>query len=202
MKLRAGRKELQRILRWTHRTLLAAGVAVLGYCGFILGDAWMFQHRASERLEQRRVEGRAGGAADAGIPPAVGADGLIGRIEIARIGLSAMVVEGTDRATLRRAVGHISHTAMPGQAGNIGIAGHRDTYFRPLRDVVQADVVTLTTMRGEFRYRVVSTRIVGPSEISVLRATAVEVLTLVTCYPFFFVGSAPSRFIVRAERVL
>jgi LPXTG-site transpeptidase (sortase) family protein len=81
-------------------------------------------------------------------------------------------------------------------------AHHRDTFFRPLRNVVQDDVVTLTTMRGEFRYRVVSTRVVVPSEISVLKASAVEMLTLVTCYPFYFVGSAPSGFIVRAERVM
>ena len=132
----------------------------------------------------------------------MGTYGLIGRIEIERIGLSAMVVEGTDKSTLRRAAGHVLHTALPGQPGNIGIAGHRDTFFRPLRNVVQDDVVTLTTMRGEFRYRVVSTHVVVPSEISVLKASAVEMLTLVTCYPFYFVGSAPSRFIVRAERVM
>ena len=202
MKLLIGRQAMRRILRWTHCALIGTGVAVLAYCGFILADAWMFQQRANAELERRLVHGSAGKAEGGEVPPAVGEDGLIGRIEIARIGLSAMVVEGTDRSTLRRAAGHVLHTALPGQPGNIGIAGHRDTFFRPLRNVLQDDVVTLTTMRGEFRYRVVSTRVVVPEEVSVLRSTADEVLTLVTCYPFYFAGSAPSRFIVRAERVM
>ena len=202
MKLLIRRQRLRQILRWTHRALVGLGAAVLGYCGFILADAWVFQERASVELERRQVQERPGGEVGAEVPPAVGTYGLIGRIEIERIGLSAMVVEGTDKSTLRRAAGHVLHTALPGQPGNIGIAGHRDTFFRPLRNVVQDDVVTLTTMRGEFRYRVVSTHVVVPSEISVLKASAVEMLTLVTCYPFYFVGSAPSRFIVRAERVM
>lgn len=202
MRLLIGRQALQRILRWTHRALIAVGVAVLGYCGFILADAWMFQRRANAELDRRLVETRAVPEIPAAAPPAVGADGSIGRIEIARIGLSAIVIEGTDRVTLRRAAGHVLHTALPGQPGNIGITGHRDTFFRPLRNILQDDVVTLTTLRGRFRYRVVSTRVVDPAEISVLNHTAGEVLTLVTCYPFFFVGSAPSRFIVRAERVM
>lgn len=196
MRLSIGRQALQRILRWTHRALITIGAVVIGYCGFILADAWLFQKRANAVLDH------AVPATASVIQPAVAPDGLIGRIEIARIGLSAVVVEGIDRATLRRAVGHVSHTAFPGQSGNIGIAGHRDTFFRPLRNVLQNDVVMLTTLRGEFRYRVVSTRVVEPAEISVLNPTADEVLTLVTCYPFYFVGSAPSRFIVRAERVL
>jgi sortase A len=81
------------------------------------------------------------------------------------------------------------------------LAGHRDTYFRPLRNIQQDDLITLTTLAGEFRYRVVSTKVVHPSEVSVLNPDGSEVLTLVTCYPFYFVGSAPSRFIVRAQRV-
>ena len=130
------------------------------------------------------------------------ADGLIGRIEIQRLGLSAIVVEGTTSTTLRRAVGHIPGTALPGQPGNIGISGHRDTFFRPLRNILQNDIITLTTLLGEYRYRVVSTRIVGPNDVAVLDPSQDEILTLVTCYPFYFVGSAPDRFIVRAERVI
>jgi len=202
MKLLIGRHALQRILRWTHRVFIAVGVAVLGYCGFILADAWMFQRRANADFDRHLEEARAVSAGITVIPAHVGSDGLIARIEIERIGLSAVVVEGTDRATLRRAAGHVVHTALPGQPGNIGIAGHRDTFFRPLRDILQNDVVTLTTLRGEFRYRVVSARVVVPTEVSVLTPTGDEVLTLITCYPFYFVGSAPSRFIVRAERVM
>ena len=91
---------------------------------------------------------------------------------------------------------------MPGQPGNVGIAGHRDTFFRPLRNIQRDDIITLTTLRGEYRYRVVSTKMVSPADVAVLNPDGKEILTLVTCYPFYFVGSAPKRFIVRAARVL
>jgi sortase A len=103
---------------------------------------------------------------------------------------------------LRRAVGHIAGTALPGQTGNIGIAAHRDTFFRPLRNIRRDDVITLTTLGGEYHYRVVSTKIVDPNDVAVLNSDGKEILTLVTCYPFYFIGSAPNRFIVRAARVL
>ena len=132
------------------------------------------------------------------LPP----DGLIGRIRISRLGMSVIVMEGTDDATLQRSVGHIAGSALPGQSGNVGIAGHRDTLFRPLRNVEDGDIVVLATPEGEYRYRVVSTRIVEPDDVSVLQSDSIEILTLVTCYPFNFIGSAPSRFIVRAERMI
>ena len=197
------------MLRWTRRLLLAFAVSLLGYCGFVLGDAWIFQRRESRNLERRLQEERAAsvGARPAASPalppkpPAAVTDGLIGRIEIARLDLSAVVVEGVGKTALRRAVGHIPGTALPGQPGNVGIAGHRDTFFRPLRNIRQDDIITLTTVRGEYRYRVVSTRVVSPDNVAVLDPTGDEILTLVTCHPFYFVGSAPNRFIVRAERV-
>src|ERR1019366_445062 len=95
--------------------------------------------------------------------PPIAAKGLIGRIEIARVGLSAVVVEGTDDAPLRLAAGHIQGTAVPGQRGNIGIAAHRDTFFRPLRNVRVDDIVTLTTLKAEYHYRIVSTWVVNPA---------------------------------------
>ena len=209
MRLVVARTPLKGILKWAQRALLACAVLLLGYCGFVLVDAWIFQNRESGRLERLLRDRR---AADKGqpqarsatqieAPPAIEPDGLIGRIEIPRLGLSAIVAEGTDKTTLRRAVGHIPGTALPGQPGNAGLAGHRDSFFRPLRDILQNDMITLTTLRGEYRYRVVSTQIVVPTEVSVLNPTGNESLTLVTCYPFYFVGAAPSRFIVRAERV-
>jgi len=131
----------------------------------------------------------------------VGPRGLIGRIEIPRLGLSAVVIEGDDARTLRRAIGHMPGTPMPGHAGNIALTGHRDTFFRPLRNIREDDIVVVTTLQGEYRYRVVSTSVVSPEEIAVLNGGPGEVLTLITCYPFYFVGAAPDRFIVRAERV-
>jgi sortase A len=103
---------------------------------------------------------------------------------------------------LRHAVGHIPGTPLPGQQGNVGLAGHRDTFFRGLRNIQKDDEITLTTLHGSYRYRVDSTRIVRPEDTKVLAATADDFLTLVTCYPFYFVGPAPKRFIVRAHRIL
>jgi sortase A len=208
MRLVVARKPLRRISRWTQRVLLAGGVLLLAYCAYVLVDARIFQQgerRELERLLTVRQETNGGvrqtapSAAAANPPPALG--GLIGRMEIPRLGLSAIVMEGIGAKTLRRAVGHIPGTALPGQPGNVGISGHRDTFFRPLRNIRQNDIITLTTWLGEFRYRVVSTRVVHPDNVAVLDPGNSEVLTLVTCYPFYFVGPAPNRFIVRAERV-
>jgi sortase A len=112
------------------------------------------------------------------------------------------VKEGVDERTLDIAVGHIPHTALPGQPGNIGVAAHRDTLFRNLKDVRRDDKITLTTLDAEYVYRVVSTKIVQPSDVSVLDSSPNEnTLTLITCYPFYFIGNAPKRFIVRAQQV-
>src|SRR5208337_4040897 len=125
----------------------------------------------------------------------------LGRIEISSIGLAAMIMEGVDGRTLRHAVGHIPGTPLPGQQGNVALAGHRDTFFRGLRNVHKGDEIILTTLRGSFSYCVDSTQVVEPEDTQVLSATAEDFLTLVTCYPFYFVGPAPQRFIVRAHRV-
>jgi sortase A len=124
-----------------------------------------------------------------------------GRLAIPRLGLSVVVAGGADKRTLRRAVGHIPGTALPGEAGNVGLAGHRDRYFRPLKDVQLADEITLTTPEGTFRYRVEWAKVVERTAVHVLDATAAPALTLVTCYPFYYVGPAPKRFIVRARQV-
>ena len=175
------------ILRWVQRGLLTVAVLMLGYCGVMLGDAWIFQHKSAAAL---------------GPAPAVEPNGLSGRLEIQRLGISVLVVEGTGPTELRRAVGHIAGTALPGRSGNVGIAGHRDMFFRPLRKIQPGDMITLTTALGQYRYRVAFAKVVSPNDITVLNPDGTEILTLVTCYPFYFVGSAPERFIVRAARVL
>jgi len=142
--------------------------------------------------------------AEAPQPPSVKAPGhqeVIGRLEIPRLKLSVMVREGADEGTLSRAVGHIPGTALPGTVGNIGLAGHRDTFFRALRNIRADDTIELETTAGTYRYAVKSTRIVTPRDVSVLQASGGETLTLVTCYPFYYVGSAPKRFIVHATQV-
>lgn len=127
---------------------------------------------------------------------------IVGRLEIPRLHLAVIVQEGVDARTLRRAIGHIPGTALPGTAGNVGLAGHRDTFFRPLRNIHPNDVIDFQTINGKYEYVVQATRIVSPHDVSVLAPTALDTLTLVTCYPFYYVGSAPRRFVVRATPVV
>jgi sortase A len=122
-------------------------------------------------------------------------------LRIPSIGLQVPVLEGTDQWTLNRAVGHIEDTSEPGMDGNAGIAGHRDGFFRGLKDIRIGDVLELETPGSIGSYRVDRTWIVDPDDVSVLDPTASPAVTLVTCYPFYFVGSAPQRFIVRAVRM-
>jgi sortase A len=126
---------------------------------------------------------------------------MIGRLEIPRIKVSSIVREGSDDKTLKRAAGHVPYTALPGDTGNVGIAAHRDSFFRNLRNVREGDTIRITTTNGVYEYSVDSTKIVQPENIEVLNATPTPSLTLVTCYPFNYVGSAPKRFIVRAQQV-
>jgi len=202
VKLRIERRPLLRALRWSQRLLAAAAVLILGYCVVVLVEGWTFQRLERRHLQQLLRDRHVMNAPVASIhaPPALTA-GLVGLLDVPRLGLSVIVIEGVEQRVLRRAAGHMPGTALPGNPGNVGISAHRDTFFRPLRNVRMNDLVTLTTPLAEYRYRVVSTRIVDPADVSVLDATSREILTLVTCYPFYFVGPAPSRFIVRAERV-
>lgn len=149
-------------------------------------------------LPNRRAAS-AGAAQSAG--PAAAAGDLIGRVEIPRLLLSVVVIEGMDNTTLRRAIGHIPGTALPGHPGNVGLAGHRDTFFRPLKDLRIKDGVQFSTLSGNFKYEVESLRVVDPDAVGVLASSGENVLTLVTCYPFYYVGTAPKRFIVRARQV-
>ena len=205
MKLLVAKEPFWRILRWTRRAFFAAGISVLTYCAYVLVDSSAFQRVQGSRFERLLTVRKDGNGevptSPRAWPPTV-MGGLIGRIEIPRLGLSAVVIEGTSTTILRRAVGHIEGTALPGQPGNIGLSGHRDTFFRPLRNIQKNDVITLTTLVGAHGYRVVSTQIVRPDNVAVLAPSENEILTLVTCYPFYFVGPAPYRFIVRAIMTL
>jgi sortase A len=198
---------------------LFAGVFALSYCAFVLMDRWSFQADQTRRFERALEKAQASApphpqptpsplisneAADRAsidnIPIQALAGSSLGRLEIRSIGLTAMIMEGVDEGTLQLAVGHIPGTAIPGEPGNVGLAAHRDTFFRALRNIHKGDEITLTTLRGSFRYLVDSTRVVQPDDIKVLAATTDNLLTLVTCYPIYFVGPAPERLIVRAHR--
>jgi sortase A len=197
------------VLWWAQGALLACGILLVGYCGFAVVDAWVFQRRESsdlDRLQQAqsaasesRPEAQLSTIAKQSAAPVL--DGLIGRIEIPRLLLSSMVCEGAGSTTLRRGVGHIPGTALPGQPGNVALAGHRDTFFRSLRDLRIKDEIQISTLKGNFRYEVESLMVVEPENVEVLAPSADNVLTLVTCYPFSYIGSAPKRFIARARQV-
>jgi sortase A len=126
---------------------------------------------------------------------------MLGKVEIGRLNISAMVREGVDAQTLSTAVGHVPSTAMPGHSGNFALAAHRDTLFRPLRNIKLNDLITFRSLTQTFTYKVENTRIVKPTDVAVLRSDGRDSLTLITCYPFYYVGSAPERFIVQARLV-
>ena len=173
-----------------------------GLGGFIRDEAdWLF-HPGREKgpvAEAPPTPKQSPGSGPVQTPPAPRS--VIGRLAIPRLKLAVMVREGADEGTLSKAVGHIPGTALPGADGNVGLAGHRDTFFRALRNIRRDDTIELETTSGTYRYQVSSTRIVTPRDVSVLRPSGEPTLTLVTCYPFYYVGSAPKRFIVHATEV-
>ena len=199
------------LLRWLERGLLLMAILCLGGWAWAWLDAKYTQAHDSQLLDEARETATAQQtdrldtfqpAASQPEPPRrqLAEGSLFGRIAIPRLDVSTIILEGVDAATLRRGAGHIPETAQPGDPGNVGIAAHRDSFFRGLKDVRKNDIIRLETLEGTYRYRVDWTRIVTPEDTAVLDATANPALTLVTCYPFYYVGSAPKRFIVRASR--
>ncbi|HUI43207.1 MAG TPA: class D sortase [Terriglobia bacterium] len=158
------------------------------------------------RARSTTTDAPAGNAASGSLPSsrprARLAEGtLIGRLEVPRLGLSTIVLEGDSDPVLREALGHIPGTSLPGASGNVAIAGHRDTFFRALKDIRKHDSIVLDTTAGAYRYDVRSMQIVAPDDTQVLKPSSHGSLTLVTCYPFYYVGSAPKRYIVHAEEI-
>jgi sortase A len=208
-------------LLWIERLLLLVGVICLGIVGYAWLDARSFQAEQNRRLDAALAARQAAAPAAetdsfesfrrqgheepprsaAAAAPGLAEGDLLGRIEIPRVGISAVILEGVESRTLRRGVGHIPNTALPAQGGNVGIAGHRDSFFRGLKGVRKNDAIELTTLDGVHRYRVDWTRVVRPEDSQVLADSGAPSLTLVTCYPFYYVGSAPNRFIVHASRL-
>jgi sortase A len=227
-------------LHWLRRTLLLFGLAALGYYAYSLADQdlyqsyenWSFDQQIAGRssvtfadyVRERTLLGSLLGKQDmralkpVATPsqpdkPVVPHGAILGRVSVARLGISAIVREGVDAGTLSTAVGHVPSTALPGQQGNFSIAAHRDTLFRALRNIRIGDFVEFQSTAGTYRYQVISTQIVRPSDVSVLRADGGPVLvhqipnvpskllTMITCYPFNYIGSAPERFIVQAAAV-
>jgi sortase A len=181
---------------WIERVLLGTGIVCLVWWAVVSLQATRYQYEQRAALERMR-----------GATPAVVNDSaalptgsLIGSLDIPRLRLSAVIAEGDDDATLKAAIGHLPDTPLPWHEGNSALAGHRDTFFRPLQHVRVGDELRVSTVRGDFRYQVRDTMVVGPNDVWVLDPTDRPTLTLITCYPFGYVGKAPRRFIVKAER--
>lgn len=211
----------KRGLAWARRALFLLGMTGICIYGYSVAQESIYQAYANWAFDQeiagrsatffdylRRLTGikRVPDSPTAGRPttPArierLTPGELVGRVRIPRLNLSAVVLEGVDDATLRRSAGHVPSTALPGDVGNFSIAAHRDTLFRPLKDIRPGDEVQFSTPQKDLVFRVVSTRIVMPTDVSVLAPQGDQrLLTMITCYPFYYVGSAPQRFIVTAR---
>lgn len=196
-------------LLWAERLLVVAGAATLIWCAALVSDAIIAQQRARSSLEAALQTARPArppafeattGDAPRVAPAEKGSP--IATLSIPRVQLSAVVLHGSDVRTLRRGPGHLENTPFPGESGNVVIAGHRDSFFWPLRNIKTGDDIFLGTPAGQFHYRVVSQRVVNSHDISVIAATDQATLTLLTCYPFWVLGNAPDRFVVRAALVV
>jgi sortase A len=174
--------------------LAITGLLAIGYCALELGKARLYQTREARRFTDSRP---ATAAPD--VPPSPLPGAPIAELVIPHLDVSTVVVEGAGKPELELGPGHIQGTALPGTSGNVGIAGHRDTFFRPLRRIRVDDSIEIVTNGRRYRYQVAFTKIVNPTDVRDLYPTGRDALTLVTCYPFTFVGSAPQRFIVRAN---
>jgi len=185
-------KSKTRLLRAAYCVLLAGGFFGLGYAGYVVADTHIYQ-----TIEQSKFEK----VSHSEVPHPVVEGSAIGEMEVPRLGLKAIFVQGDSPRILRHAVGHISETALPGEAGNVVLTGHRDSFFRPLRSIQVGDAITIKTLQGKFGYQVASTEVVLPSDVQVLQPSSENTLTLVTCFPFYYVGAAPKRFIVHARQI-
>ena len=186
--------------------IVAAGCALFLILAF--ADRVAFSSRQSRLLEEAfapgavtRPAGAPERAADGSAAAPVEAAPFLARLEIPAIDLSALVVDGVDATTLRRGVGRIPASSRPGEGGDVALAGHRDSDFRALGELEIGDTLTLRSREGLFRYEIESIRIVAPQQVDVLTPAAYPTVTLVTCYPFRYVGPAPQRYVVRAREV-
>lgn len=195
------------IIRAGSYIFFLAGAAILMGTGLLLLQSHAHQRYARQQFERARR--RSAGMAESARPgkvkftePVAQNGSVLGELEIPRLGIDTLIFQGDDAQILRWGTGHIPGTPLPDSPfGNIGLAAHRDSYFRPLRNIRHKDLIVVKTLHGVQRYAVQSTAIVTPDDVGVLDNTGQRVLTLVTCYPFYYIGSAPERFIVQARAI-
>jgi len=192
---------MSRVARWLEFCFWTMGCLAVGYCAFLWGRAEYDQAQGKWALEHTLPGDPMTVTGPSRRPPDSAEGSLVGRIDIPKLDISAVVFEGTSDDTLARGVGHLKGSAGPGERGNLVLAGHRDTFFRELRYLQQGDEVNIMGPHGEFEYKVESITIVQPDQTEVLKPGDGSTLTLITCYPFRYIGNAPQRFIVRATKV-
>ena len=186
------RPRFVRFGRGVYYVFLTFGLLAVGYACVVFASSRSYQAIETTRLREP----------DHHKAPQILLDGdVIGEIAVPRLGLHAIVVQGDSPAQLRRAVGHLSNSALPGEWGNVALAGHRDTLFRQLRNILPGDEIRFVTHQGTFDYRVESTEVVAPTDMRVLKPSTGHDLTLLTCFPFYYIGPAPKRFVVRAREI-
>jgi sortase A len=184
-------------LRFAQRLFLWIGVAALAYAGGTIAYAGIYQSYQSWKFGQEAAAPEVIKALVEATPDLHDGD-LVGKLNIPRIGISVMVTQGMEEAALIRGAGHVPGTPSPGADGNVVIAAHRDTFFRKLEAIRPGDRIQITMLRGTFEYVVDSTEIVDPADTEPMESRDRQELTLITCFPFYFVGAAPKRFIVHA----
>jgi sortase A len=193
----------RRILRRAEVFLWIVAIGTIGYCSVAYASAAVHQRREKAALRAAGMDFSSSSASAWDSRKLVVQEprdyGVLGVIEIPRLNISTVVEEGVDSSTLWEAVGHLPGTPMPGQNGNSALAAHRDTYFSGLGDVVVGDEIVFRSVTEKFRYRVESTKIVDADATDALEDSTTPTLSLITCYPFHYVGPAPKRFIVVAR---
>ena len=189
------------VLRFSRRLFLAAGLIMLAYAGGTVAYADLYQRYQSWKFEQEIAAPKAAKAPVVQEAADLREGDLVGKLDIPRIGISVMVLHGIDEDTLIAGAGHVPGTPLPGAEGNVAIAAHRDTFFRKLERILPGDSIHVATVRQTHEYIVDSTEVVDPENTQVMESRSRPELTLITCYPFYFVGAAPKRFIVHARPV-
>ena len=187
------------VLRFAQRLFLGIGFVTLAYAGGTAAYAGIYQRYQSWKFEQEVAAPKVIKAAIVEEAGDLREGDLIGKLEVPRIGISVMVLQGMEEETLIVGAGHVPGTPLPGAEGNAAIAAHRDTFFRKLERTLPGDSIRVATVRRTYEYIVDSTEIVDPEDTRVMESRARPELTLITCYPFYFIGSAPKRFIVHAR---
>jgi len=195
-------RRLRLVLRLIQRVTMTAGLCLLSWPLFVSAESLWAQWAAERELALAMAVPR-----ETIVPPKSGVrhspaaprrGTALARFEIPRLNLSYVLLEGTDHQTLDKSIGQVVESGLPGETGNIGIAGHRNTHFRKLEWIRRGDEIVLTSPKGKFRYNVEWARLFEQGDIEVLDKSHGPAVTLITCFPFEYIGAAPLRYIIRA----